>query len=306
MSGASVQSGAIAWYPAMGGWPPGAREARLSLTNAEVSMNDAANIFSGLKVVDLASYIAGLAAATILSDLGADVIKVGSAYAMPLTSPAYPKPPFRFVNREFVIITYRTDPRALARAIPAPLKAADPIVKYEFINMPDSSGLGSYTESGQVVLITFQGQPGGFTHAMYLDSEAGIASGRELLGFPKVLAQPKLEVRNDALVGTLDYNGVRVATATMAYKHRVVDLETVKKSVEAPGILAENSAACGCLTSYLRTGEISGLRGAHEGSVDRPCLLGTAPALLRSRVAIARARSDLGAPYSVRSIHRRR
>jgi acetoacetate decarboxylase len=24
---------------------------------------------------------------------------LGSAYAMPLTSPAYPKPPFRFINR---------------------------------------------------------------------------------------------------------------------------------------------------------------------------------------------------------------
>jgi len=34
------------------------------------------NIFSGLKVVELASFIAGPAAATILSDFGADVIKV--------------------------------------------------------------------------------------------------------------------------------------------------------------------------------------------------------------------------------------
>jgi len=34
------------------------------------------NIFSGLKVVDLASFIAGPAAAAILSDFGADVIKV--------------------------------------------------------------------------------------------------------------------------------------------------------------------------------------------------------------------------------------
>lgn len=160
-----------------------------------------------------------------------------SAYAMPLTSPAYPKPPFRFVNREFVIISYRTDPEALARVIPAPLMPADPIVKYEFINMPDSSGLGSYTETGQVIPVTFQGVPGGFTHAMYLDSEAGIASGRELLGFPKVLAQPKLEVRNDALIGTLDYNGVRVVTATMGYKYTPIDLDAVTKSLEAPGFL---------------------------------------------------------------------
>src|SRR5882672_11279948 len=34
------------------------------------------NIFSGLKVVDFASFIAGPGAAVILSDFGADVIKV--------------------------------------------------------------------------------------------------------------------------------------------------------------------------------------------------------------------------------------
>jgi formyl-CoA transferase len=34
------------------------------------------NIFSGLNVVDLASFIAGPGAAVILSDFGADVIKV--------------------------------------------------------------------------------------------------------------------------------------------------------------------------------------------------------------------------------------
>ncbi|MFJ1211671.1 acetoacetate decarboxylase [Burkholderia pyrrocinia] len=159
------------------------------------------------------------------------------AYAMPICSPAYPKPPFRFVDREFIIVTYRTDPEALARVVPAPLLPAEPLVKYEFISMPDSSGLGSYTESGQVIPVSFNGAAGGYTHAMYLDSEAGIASGRELLGFPKVLAQPKLEVRNDALVGTLDYNGVRVATATMGYKYEPLDLATVKKTLEAPGFL---------------------------------------------------------------------
>jgi crotonobetainyl-CoA:carnitine CoA-transferase CaiB-like acyl-CoA transferase len=39
-------------------------------------MNDATNIFSNLKVLDLASFIAGPAATTILADFGADVVKV--------------------------------------------------------------------------------------------------------------------------------------------------------------------------------------------------------------------------------------
>ena len=43
------------------------------------------------------------------------------AFAMPLTSPAYPPGPYRFVNREFFIVAYRTDPEALKAVIPAPL-----------------------------------------------------------------------------------------------------------------------------------------------------------------------------------------
>jgi hypothetical protein len=42
------------------------------------------NIFSGLKVVDLASFIAGPRAAVILSDFGADVIKAEPPTGAPL------------------------------------------------------------------------------------------------------------------------------------------------------------------------------------------------------------------------------
>ena len=48
------------------------------------------------------------------------------AFAMPLTSPAFPPGPYRFVNREFFIITYRTDPDALRAVIPAPLRVHRP------------------------------------------------------------------------------------------------------------------------------------------------------------------------------------
>lgn len=34
------------------------------------------------------------------------------AFAMPITNPAYPPAPIRFVNRELILITYRTDPQA--------------------------------------------------------------------------------------------------------------------------------------------------------------------------------------------------
>src|ERR1700674_4762742 len=50
-------------------------QSRPNFNTKETNMtND--NIFSGLRVVDLASFIAGPSAAVILSDFGADVIKV--------------------------------------------------------------------------------------------------------------------------------------------------------------------------------------------------------------------------------------
>jgi len=73
---------------------------------------------------------------------------VARAFSMPLTSPSYPRGPYRFINREFLVITFRTDIDALRAVVPEPLQVIDPIVKFEFIHMPDSTGLGDHTESG--------------------------------------------------------------------------------------------------------------------------------------------------------------
>jgi acetoacetate decarboxylase len=159
------------------------------------------------------------------------------AFAMPLTSPAYPPGPYRFVDREFFIVTYRTDPDALRSVIPAPLEFTEPIVKYEFIRMPDSTGFGDYTETGQVIPVTFRGERGGYVHAMYLDDESPIAGGREIWGFPKKLAAPKLTVEKDTLLGVLRYGPVPVAVATMGFKHRALAADKVLASLQAPNYL---------------------------------------------------------------------
>ena len=91
------------------------------------------------------------------------------AFSMPLTSPAFPLGPYRFVNREYLIITYRTDPAKLRAVVPEPLEIDErkPLVKYEFIRMPDSSGFGDYTESGQVIPVSFQ-RPQGRLFALHV------------------------------------------------------------------------------------------------------------------------------------------
>ena len=180
------------------------------------------------------------------------------AFAMPLTSPAYPPGPYRFVNREYLIITYRTDPAKLRAVVPEPLEldARESLVKYEFIRMPDSNGFGDYTESGQVIPVSFRGRRGSYTHCMFLNDEGPIAGGRELWGFPKKLAQPTLRTEIDTLVGTLDYGPLRVATGTMGYKHREADLAQVKSLARGPKFSAQDHSACRRHAAHLRARRI--------------------------------------------------
>lgn len=159
------------------------------------------------------------------------------AFAMPLTSPAFPPGPYRFVDREYLIITYRTDREALEKVVPEPLTFDEPIVKYEFIRMPNSTGFGDYCESGQVIPVKFNGKAGGYTLAMFLNDGPPIFGGRELWGFPKKYADPTLTVVTDTFIGTLDYGPVRIATGTMGYKHKALDLGPVAASLAAPNYL---------------------------------------------------------------------
>ena len=163
------------------------------------------------------------------------------AFAMPLSSPAFPPGPYRFVQREFVVITYRTDMDALRAVVPQPLEVVEPLVKYEFIRMPDSTGFGDYTESGQVIPVqihTAKGlEKGSYVHAMFLNDHPPIAGGRELWGFPKKLASPSLRCDSDTIVGTLDYGSVRVATATMGFKHMALDHQPILDALAAPSFL---------------------------------------------------------------------
>lgn len=140
--------------------------------------------------------------------------------AMPPANPSYPDGPYRFLNREYLVITYETDPQAIRRMVPEPLVPdGSGQVHYEWIAMPDSSGFGSYQESGVVIPCLFNGEPVNYTAMMFLNDEPPISAGREIWGFPKRWGEPNLEVRKDTLTGTLHYGGERVAMGTMTYKY---------------------------------------------------------------------------------------
>jgi acetoacetate decarboxylase len=47
-----------------------------------------------------------------------------NAFAMPLLNLAFPPGPYRFMDREYLIITYRTDPTRLRAVVPASLEVS--------------------------------------------------------------------------------------------------------------------------------------------------------------------------------------
>jgi acetoacetate decarboxylase len=200
---------------------------------------------------------------------------IEQAFAMPFTNPAYPKGPYRFRNREYFIISYLTDPEKLRAVVPEPLSidVNNPIVHYEFIRMPDSSGFGDYTESGQVITVFDEdGNKGNYTHSMYLDDEGPIAAGREIWGFPKKLATPVLKIETDTLIGTLNYGSVRVATGTMGFKHVSLDVEKERLSMmSTPNYLLKimphvdgSARICELVRYYLQDVEV---KEAYTGPV---------------------------------------
>lgn len=215
---------------------------------------------------------------------------------MPLTSPSYPRGPYRFTNREHLIVTYRTHPAALESAVPEPLEVGDPLVRFEFMRMEGSTAFGRYSGAAQHVHARFGAQPGVYTLNMFLDVHAPISGGRELWGFPQKLAAPHLVVAHDVLLGSLDYGPERVATATMGYKHEPVADDAALAMLNEPGFLlkiiphVDGSPRICELVRYFRRDIV--LKGAWTG-----------PAVLELRAHALAPLNDLPVLEVVSCIH---
>ena len=159
------------------------------------------------------------------------------AYAMPFSSPAYPRGPYRYVGRETFTIAYRSDAAAVAQAVPAPLSAAGDEARIVFTAMPDSTGFGRYQMCTQSIPVHLpDGTGANYLRFMFVDAHPPSAGGRELWGFPQKLARPGLAAEHDTLVGHLDHGAIRVATGSMGFKHAVMGEAQAAEALGRPGV----------------------------------------------------------------------
>ncbi|HEY1684565.1 MAG TPA: acetoacetate decarboxylase [Tepidisphaeraceae bacterium] len=155
--------------------------------------------------------------------------KPQTAWSMPWDAPLVPEFPFTFHDVEVMTLVYRTNESSVAALLPSPLVPISDIVLIHIYNMHDVEWLGAYGECNVMIGAELPGKErGGYSPYLFLNSDVGLAHGREAHGQPKKWAEPRLEVRKDLLVGTVNRNGIDIVTGTMGYKQQAGDLSALK------------------------------------------------------------------------------
>jgi Acetoacetate decarboxylase len=137
-----------------------------------------------------------------------------SLWAMPGHSPLFAKLPQYFPDAEVLQVVFEADPEAVAELVPEDLEVPVPAeAMITFFRFPFST-LGPYNEFAVDVKVLLDGQEKYFTAYNYVNSDVGLAAGREIWGVPKKFAVLDITKYYDLVMGYLERPpGYRLVTA---------------------------------------------------------------------------------------------
>jgi acetoacetate decarboxylase len=156
---------------------------------------------------------------------------MNSSWSTPLNAPLYPTFPIEYRGVRIMSVVYRSDAASIQAGLPNGLVATSDHVMVHCYDMPDVQGMGKVQEANVMVGVRaeFEGVEvaGGFSTALIISSDVGLAQGREVHGQPKKLGEVLVEARGDTLVGEIHRNGIRAFRATTPYKFRRSDISVL-------------------------------------------------------------------------------
>jgi acetoacetate decarboxylase len=155
-----------------------------------------------------------------------------NCFSTPWDAPLVPKFPFTYRNVEVMTLVYRSSASAISALLPPLLKKTSNLVLIHIYNMHDVEWLGAYGECNVMIGASLRDIAGGYSAYLFLDSDIGLAQGREVHGQPKKFAKPSIQLRQDLLVGVVERNGIEIITGTMGYKHRRGNLDSLRQKME--------------------------------------------------------------------------
>ena len=193
------------------------------------------------------------------------------AFAMPLTSPAFPPGPYRFVNREYLIITYRTDPEKLRALVPEPLEVDEP---HRQIRVHPHAGFDRLRRlhrdrpghSGHRSRAARAATRTACSSTTIRRSPAAASSG----AFPRSSPTRRSTPRSTRWSARSTTARCGSRPAPMGYKHRAADLAAVKASLRGAELPAQDhsrmsTARRASASSSSTTSRTSTVKGAWTG-----------------------------------------
>jgi acetoacetate decarboxylase len=115
-----------------------------------------------------------------------------------------------FVCGERFMVSFLTDPAIYERLIPAPLAPADEPLVVIGIGRWQSNCVGDYAGGSVSLAVRHDGVDGAYAVAMWMDTEAAVAFGRDVFGEPKKIASSNLRQSGDRAAAWIERHGVRL------------------------------------------------------------------------------------------------
>jgi acetoacetate decarboxylase len=142
-------------------------------------------------------------------------------FSMPVYAPLFPKPPYLYKDATLLIFDYVTNPQTAARFLPEveDLYLADPpTAGLVFASYPWCN-LGPYDEVVLYLRVVYKGQPLQYAAFLYVTTDAAMAAGREMGGYPKKMGRIEFLPGPNYAAVLERPAGLRICTGTMRPEH---------------------------------------------------------------------------------------
>lgn len=113
-----------------------------------------------------------------------------------------------FSSAQLLVAAYLTEADALSKSLPKGFEPQDqPVVSTFVARYPETNFGSSYHEAALMVSCKFNGEPGALCLGMVVDDDVALILGREVYGFPKKMADIRLEVEGDRVEASVTRRG---------------------------------------------------------------------------------------------------
>jgi len=115
-----------------------------------------------------------------------------------------------FYDAEMLAVYWETKPEIIKRLLPPPLKPTSAPIAYAFVAHYPKTNFGvTYNEGALFLTAEFDGVEGGYCLSMPVTDDQALVAGREVLGYPKKMADVYFKREKRIVEGWIERKGTR-------------------------------------------------------------------------------------------------